>query len=213
MSLKEQLTTLGIDLTEEQVVGAIKRISTLLVKDFTFGIHSEEDIEQECFHIALKQLYRFDLEKSKGDTILDKLESFLYVVVLSRLKNFKRDRFCKTNTPCVECYRGEPCLGPNQYCEAFKEWKLVNNAKMSVQNPYSLNVEFHASDRGQNEILVCKKSEHSFSGVDLKDMINVIRPKLTPTLQEYFDVLCRGEKLGYAKKASLLEAIHEIIGE
>lgn len=213
MGFKEQLLEYNIDLTEEQMIAAVKRVSSLYARDFTFGIYAEEDIIQECYIIALKELHRFDHKKSSGIETIDQVERFLYVMLLSRIKNLKRDKFCKTNSPCPDCYKGEPCTGTDKFCKKHQEWKVSNDSKMSVMNPWSLNTEHDDCDHDQNQILPCSKAEGFFNGVDVSDLISVIRPKLTKDMQESFDLLCAGEKIGYAKKAALLEQIHEIIGE
>lgn len=213
MDLQARLVDLGIDLTEEEFIGAVKRVSSLYARDFTFGIYSEEDIIQECYVITLKELHRFDKNKAIGLTTIDKVERFLYVMLLNRIKNLKRDKFCKTNSPCKDCYDGEPCTGTHNYCQKFLDWKSSNDSKMSVMNPWSLNSENDDCEREQHSILPCTKSEGLFNGVDLNDFITVISPKLNKDMQLSLDALRKGEKIGHAKRAALLEQIHEILGE
>lgn len=82
------------------------------------------------------------------------MESWLYVVLLNRIKNLKRDKFCRNDPPCMSCYKNSPCLD-GDYCDDFIEWKKRNDSKMSVYNPWSLEAE---GDETQHDV-ECPTSE------------------------------------------------------
>jgi DNA-directed RNA polymerase specialized sigma24 family protein len=69
--------------TEEQVIQIIQEVSKRLSHSFTFDIFAAEDIEQECFPLALKALEKYD-----GRT---ELRNFLSVHLRNRLHNLRRD--------------------------------------------------------------------------------------------------------------------------
>lgn len=56
-----------------------------------FDGYAPEDIEQEAWVIALKNIENFDFKKSKVSDEAKGLEHFLNIVVSSRLKNLYRD--------------------------------------------------------------------------------------------------------------------------
>ena len=210
MSLVKSIEKLGLNLTEEQVVKSIRRVSSLLAKQYMFPSYEEEDIMQEAMIIAIKQIERFDPSKSRNPkkSIIEKLEDFLYVVINSRLNNFKRDNFCRNNPPCLDCYYGIPCT-KGKFCKAFNEWKNKNNIKMSIYNPMSLHSNSESFD---NEVILpCPNSEKLFDGIDLDDVIDIIRKKLPPEFLEVFNKMYSGQKISYSRKAVLLEHIREIL--
>lgn len=58
-----------------------------------FDIYSAQDIEQEVWIIALKQIGEFDLKKCKCKDIRQSLEHWLNTIVSRRLINLHRDEF------------------------------------------------------------------------------------------------------------------------
>ena len=212
MSLVKSIEKLGIELTEEQVVNSIRRVSSLLAKQYMFPGFEEEDIMQEAMIIAMKQIDRFDPEKSKNKkkTMIDKLEDFLYVVINNRLNNFRRDNFCRNDPPCLDCYYGIPC-SKGETCEGFKEWKKKNNAKMSIHNPVSLHSNEESFDTNNDVHFPCPNSEKFINGIDLKDVVEIIRKKLPTEYLDIFNKMYAGQKISYTRKAALLEQIREII--
>ena len=54
---------------------------------YRFGYYDVDDIKQEAFIIAMEAMERYDESRP--------LENFLAVHISNRLKNFKRDNFCR----------------------------------------------------------------------------------------------------------------------
>ena len=54
---------------------------------YRFGYYDVEDIKQEAYIIAMEAMERYDESRP--------LENFLAVHISNRLKNFKRDNFCR----------------------------------------------------------------------------------------------------------------------
>ena len=73
------------NMTEEQVIITISRISSRLANKYTFPNYDAEDIEQEAFIIGMEAMNRYDENRP--------LENFLSVHIKNRLSNFKRDNY------------------------------------------------------------------------------------------------------------------------
>ena len=73
------------NLTEQEVIGVITKVSKKLAPKFVFASYEIEDIEQEAFLMGVEGLERYDSTKP--------LENFMYAHINNRLKNFKRDNY------------------------------------------------------------------------------------------------------------------------
>jgi DNA-directed RNA polymerase specialized sigma24 family protein len=73
------------NMTEEQVVSTIYRISSRLATKYTFPNYEADDIAQEAFIIGMEAMNRYDEVRP--------LENFLSIHIKNRLKNFKRDNY------------------------------------------------------------------------------------------------------------------------
>lgn len=220
-ALQKQIEKSKIKLSEQQILDSINRISKLFAADFTFGIYDVDDIIQECFIIAIKQLSKFKKSKwsKKSGDLQYKLECFLYVVLLNRIKNLKRDKFCRTDPPCIKCHREQPCYN-GSFCEEYLNWKNNNNKKMSVANPYSLSYSLNDDGNDDSKAISREKIEHDFEcdqsekllgQIENKDIINLIRSKLPKHMIDDFDSIRQGISIGHRRKHLLLNYIREIL--
>ena len=73
------------NLSEQEVIDVITRVSKKLAPKFVFASYETEDIEQEAFLMGVEGLTRYDSSKP--------LENFMYAHINNRLKNFKRDNY------------------------------------------------------------------------------------------------------------------------
>ena len=73
------------NLSEQEVIDVITRVSKKLAPKFVFASYEAEDIEQEAFLMGVEGLERYDSSKP--------LENFMYTHISNRLKNFKRDNY------------------------------------------------------------------------------------------------------------------------
>jgi hypothetical protein len=73
------------NMTEDQVVSTIYKISSRLASKYTFPNYEAEDISQEAFIIGMEAMNRYDGVRP--------LENFLSIHIKNRLKNFKRDNY------------------------------------------------------------------------------------------------------------------------
>jgi hypothetical protein len=58
-----------------------------------FGSYTKDDIRNECWIIALKQLPEFEISKRKNTNVEGALENWLNAILSRRLANFFRDKF------------------------------------------------------------------------------------------------------------------------
>ena len=73
------------NMSEQEVIDVITKVSESLSNKFTFAFYTTEDIKQEAFIMGMEGLDRYDENKP--------LENFMYVHIGNRLKNFKRDNY------------------------------------------------------------------------------------------------------------------------
>ncbi len=73
------------NMSEQEVVDTITKVSERLSNKYTFAFYTAEDIQQEAFILGMEALERYDEGKP--------LENFLFVHIGNRLKNFKRDNY------------------------------------------------------------------------------------------------------------------------
>lgn len=118
--------------TKESVTEIIERVVNALAGRFTFGIHSEDDIKQELWVIALQALTEGRYDPSRP------LDKFLYIHLRNRISNFKRDHFHRSDPPCRLCNEGKFCT-ENGACKKFREWKRLNSSKANLQQPADID--------------------------------------------------------------------------
>lgn len=73
------------NMSEQEVIDIILKVSRRLAPKFVFASFEEEDIVQEAFIIGLEGLDRYDSSRP--------LSNFMYTHISNRLKNFKRDNY------------------------------------------------------------------------------------------------------------------------
>ena len=74
-------------MTEEEVVRVMMTVVDRIAHKYRFGYYDVEDIKQEAYIIAMEAMERYDESRP--------LENFVAVHISNRLKNFKRDNFCR----------------------------------------------------------------------------------------------------------------------
>lgn len=74
-------------MTEEQVLNLILKISSRVANKFRIPGYEPDDIQQECFLMALDALERYDEEQP--------LENFLSIHLRNRVINFRRDFYLR----------------------------------------------------------------------------------------------------------------------
>lgn len=74
-------------MTQEEQLKIIRKIAKTLAPKYVFDCYDKDDIEQEAVLIGIEGLSRWDSDRP--------LENFLYTHINNRLKNFKRDNYCR----------------------------------------------------------------------------------------------------------------------
>ena len=116
------------NLSEQEVIEVITRVSKKLAPKFVFASYETGDIEQEAFLMGVEGLTRYDSSKP--------LENFMYSHINNRLKNFKRDnyyRFDYGNAQRIQD-RKKNILEPMDIAALYSvstEDETVTNAHMS----------------------------------------------------------------------------------
>lgn len=105
---------------------AIQKVSRALASRYTFGYYDQEDIEQECFIIAMSALPNYDSDKGS-------LENFLYTHLNNRLKNFLRKHYYRKTFSCVHCGGEDPTC---ESCER-RRWRFV--VKKHLMEPIDID--------------------------------------------------------------------------
>lgn len=122
------------NMTEAQVLCAIKRVVNILSTSFKFGYYDVEDIRQEATIFGIQGMEKYDESRP--------LENFLYTHIRNRLINFKRDKFRRNDPPCPSCHNaiaGATNHPDKQYCEKYTCWRKRNMSKQNIMNPLDIS--------------------------------------------------------------------------
>lgn len=93
------------------------KICKRLAQKYTFGHYDIDDIAQEAFIIGMRLLPKFNRRKGMS------LESFLYMSINNRLKDFKRDNYARIFHKCEYCNNEENPEVPCEYCQR-RNWRI-----------------------------------------------------------------------------------------
>ena len=107
-------------------IEVVQKVAHALAPRYTFGYYDADDIEQECYFIAIEALDRYD--ESLGS-----LENFLYTHLSNRLKNFLRKHYYRKNFSCVHCGGEDPSC---ESCEK-RRWKFA--VKKHLMEPIDID--------------------------------------------------------------------------
>lgn len=190
---------------DPEVLRVILLVSRRFGQKFKFGYHQRADIEQEASILAIQALPDFDPEAGYP------LENFLTTHVRNRLINFKRDKYYRSQPPCVNC----PFFRPNQenqcaeftsrdLCDKYSRWVKRNESKKKLMN----------SGTSLDKVFPVHTSNHS-DNVDSAiygEMMDKINAELPIYLRADFKRLLEGMSIPKNRKFKVEEAIREILG-
>lgn len=193
-------------MTEEQVVAAIDKVVESLAAKFRFGYYDIQDMKQEA-RIAAIEL----INTKKYDTSRP-LENFLYIHVRRRLINFKRDKYKRSEPPCISCvFYDKLCKkSTNQCveyenkddCKKYSNWIGRNKAKQGLMHPVDISSIF-------DERLSAKSS--LLKDIELKEIVSIIEKGLPDTLAELWAKAKGGDKLRKSEREKLQRHILKIL--
>lgn len=115
------------NMTEEQVISTISRVSSRLANKFTFANYEEEDIAQEAFIIGMDAMDRYDEVRP--------LENFLSTHIKNRLINFKRDNYYRPDEGKAEVIQqGKRKLLEAQSVDTIQNFLTVTESSSSLES-------------------------------------------------------------------------------
>jgi DNA-directed RNA polymerase specialized sigma24 family protein len=174
------------NITEEEFVEVVKKITQKLSYKFKFGYHEVEDMRQQATIFALEALDRYD--KSRP------LENFLWTHVRNRLFNYKRDNYQRPDKPCLSCPLYDPKLkcstsGCTDFsnksdCDLYRQWEERNTRKKNlVQMSGQINEE------------TLTDSKDLFDNISNQEIMELLDTKLTYQYREIYLKIKNGEKV------------------
>lgn len=98
-------------------ISLLYKVCRKLASKYTFGYYDADDITQEAFIIGMKLLQKYNRKKGMS------LESFLYMSINNRLKDFKRDNYARIFHKCSYCNNEENPDTPCEYCQR-RNWRI-----------------------------------------------------------------------------------------
>jgi hypothetical protein len=132
-----------VDMDEVRVI--MKKIITRQTRDKKFPGYDQADIEQEVWIIALKSMGKYNVDRGN-------LENFLSVCVNNGLRNLHRDKYFRTEKPCVSCEffdkDKKECTiftkDDKMECKKWARYKRNTWSKINLHNPVPIsNVTVH----------------------------------------------------------------------
>lgn len=200
--------------TEQEIIQAIETVGNMLAAKFKFGYHELKDMKQQAAFFALDVgLPKYDPDNGAS------LTTFLYTVVHNQLFNFKRDKFMRTDKPCLNCplkaYDPHYDRSHNQCtayedkydCQPFKEWITRNEAKRNIMNPVDIEVINQESESG---LLL---EDRAGLSVDYMSVVEIIDRDIPVKFRSKWIKLKNDIRMGESEKRELLEEIHKILEE
>lgn len=174
---------------------AISEVIELVSSTFPFGYYDIDDIKQECWCFALEAMPRYDAERP--------LRNFIYTHLWYRLLNLWRNKYRRTDPPCIQCFEahtmGLPAPHGGDFCRRYKSWFRRNAAKRSLASPGDLSrVEDsdHPTYGGSPEI-----------EAQAADLLQLINRKLPELHRETFDAMASGIPVGFTHENALAEEL------
>ena len=173
-------------MTEEQVLQTIQKVVRRIAHKFKFGYYDYDDICQEGTIIALEGLNRYDGRHP--------LENFLAVHVSNRLKNFKRDNFCRQES-----------ISPSGETKA--SWDLRNNTKRFLMEP--LDITEIRDERESN----MKVGNDFIDTVEQRELIDIIDRKLEVSMRSDYLRMLNGVYVPKTRREQIIDAVVTIVME
>lgn len=185
--------------TEAEVLEAIEKAVRMLAPTFTFGYYDVDDISQEARIFGMECLPKYDTTR--------KLENFVFSHIRNRLINLLRNKLRRSDSPCKQCHRGEPCQPDRMMCEKYMAWFERNAAKSHIMQPLGID---HISDEQERNT---KSDSTVVAEVEHKEIIELIDTKLPIELRLIYLQMKDGISVPRNKKQLVLDAIREILND
>lgn len=188
---------------EEEVLEAIKIVSSRLASKFKFGPHEEEDLRQEISIACLQALPKYDGKR--------RLDNYFWTVSRNAMVNFKRDKWERLgDKPCLKCpfydktrkKAQNECMAfeKKDLCDLFYNWSMRNERKKNLVNKTGEIEENQPSH-------LCYDEE---STMDNQKIFDLIDKELPIGLRDDYIKYKFGLRLHPVKKQVIVEEIRNI---
>lgn len=175
---------------QQETIETIQRVIKKIAPKYTFGYYDVEDIEQECFIMALKGLDKYDPK-------LSALETFLHTYLNSQMKNFIRDNYLRRDVNCHIC-QGEDVNCP--HCLP-RRWKFAK--KKHLMEPIDITTV-------DNEACI---NDDVHEDLVNKEIFSIINQCLEIHLRTDYLKMLEGSYVPKQRRIIIKERIREIIEE
>ena len=196
------------NVTEEQLIQIVKKVTKNLVHKIQFSYFTPEDLQQEAFIEGLKGLKSWDGKRP--------LENFLAVHIKNRLLNLKRRNFSRHEPPCQKCPFSCPkskvfiseceLFTDKNDCEKWAGWIERNKVKENIAKPSNIHI---LSDEEEGAIQCNDDLDNYVDGAILRERIE---DELPIEFRADFLRLLSGATVQKHKLAKLKDKIREILG-
>lgn len=197
--MKKKTPKSNQQVSDEEFLAVLDKITRRLAHKFKFGYHSVEDMKQQAAIFALEGLKNYDHKRP--------LENFLWTHVRNRLFNYKRNNYQRPDKPCLTC----PLYDPNyktshnqcsQYldkkdCDLYNSWAKRNDAKKNIAKPS------HVED-------ISPLSLHNDSHED-KELITFLDKNIKSEFRENYLKLKHNQKINKSDLIKLKKHITQIM--
>lgn len=133
-------------ISEADALAATEHVVRFLTPKFSrsFGYAiGVEDVEQE-----IRLLCWEAVQSGRYDPSRQTLEAFLWSHSKNRMLNKVRDTVSRSDSPCPQCGRGEPCEADGRPCSKHAAWLKRNTAKRNLH--FGLSFDWTADEQEQS---------------------------------------------------------------
>lgn len=164
-----------------------------LKKKYCFDIHDSDDIYQEGFIIGMTGITQYKI--SLGIS----LETFLYVYISSRLKNFQRDNSLRQDSRCNNCKEFNP------ECKQCQARDKTQQRKKNILNPISIDV---VNTEGEKSFA---SSQNVALEVEILELTKKINQALSPSERLDYLRIKEGAYVSRERRQEIERKVWEII--
>ena len=178
----------------KNTINTIIKVSKAISQKYTFGYYSSEDIEQECYFIAVEALKKYD-------SSLGSLENFLYTCLHNGLKNFLRKNYYRKLSD-VKC---KYCGNTKKYCPYCARRKFRLETKKRLLEPLTIeNVNYNK----ENNMVV---EPNFLEQIELDEIFSIIDKHLEISLRVDYLKMLDGVNIPKSKREVVENRIMEIL--
>lgn len=172
----------------------IQKVANHIAPRYTFGYYDVEDIEQECFILALEAINKYDPK-------LGSLENFLYTCLHNGLKNFLRKNYYRKTFVCNYCNGEDPHC---EYCHRRK-WRF--EIKKNLMEPIDID---GVNCNGESNI---SENQNLQEKMELDEVFTIINKHLEIPLRIDYLKMLEGLHVPKVKREIIEKRIVEILQE